>query len=175
MNKGILKVSDLSFRYELHPGDPKRIRNLIHATGVFTDAEIRVAEELAQERLSRGDSCDYYFVMAEQDGRLIGYTCYGPIACTISSYDIYWIAVHPELQGCGLGSRLMSETERLTREGGGTRIYVETSQRSQYDGTRAFYKRAGYRLEAVVPDFYAPWDGKAILCKVLSGGTEKRI
>ena len=168
MNKGILKVSDLSFRYELRLWDPERIRNLIHATGVFTDAEIRVAEELAQERLSRGDSCDYYFVMAEQDGSLIGYTCYGPIACTISSYDIYWIAVHPELQRGGLGRRLIEETGRFIRGSGGTRIYVETSQRPQYDGSRAFYKNAGYRLETVVPDFYAPGDGKVIFCMVLT-------
>ena len=157
-----------SFRYELQPGDPERIRYLAQATGFFSDAEIQVAEELAQERLSRGGSSGYHFVMVDRDDRLIGYTCYGPIACTLSSYDIYWIAVQPELQREGLGRRLIEETERLIRESGGTRIYVETSQRPQYDPTRAFYKNAGYRLEAVIPDFYAPGDGKVIFCKVLT-------
>ena len=161
-------MSDLSFLYELRMWDPERIRYLIQATGFFTEAEIRVAEDLAKERLSKGGSSEYHFVMAEQDGRLIGYTCYGPIACTHSSYDIYWIAVHPRFQGRGLGRRLVEETERLIRERGGTRIYVETSQRPQYDGTRAFYKRAGYRSEAVIPDFYAPGDGKIIFCRVLT-------
>ena len=168
MNKGIVKLPYLSSRYELQPDDPERIRNLTQATGFFTDEEIQVAEELAQERLSRGGSSGYHFVMAERDGRLIGYTCYGPIACTLSSYDIYWIAVQPELQGGGLGRRLIEVTERLIRESGGTRIYVETSQRPQYDGTRAFYKNTGYRLETVVSDFYTPGDGKVIFCKVLT-------
>jgi ribosomal protein S18 acetylase RimI-like enzyme len=104
---------------------------------------------------------------------LIGYTCYGPIACTLHSCDIYWIAVHPEWQGDGLGRQLIEETERVIRENGGARIYVETSQRPQYDGTRAFYQRLGYRQEAVIPDFYAPGEGKVIFCKVVTDVAEK--
>jgi len=141
---------------------------LVQATGFFTHAELQIAEELAQERLSRGSASGYHFVLAGQGDSLIGYACYGPIACTLSSYDIYWIAVQPELQGGGLGRRLIEKTERRIRENGGTRIYVETSQRAQYKGTRAFYNRLGYRREAVIPDFYAPGDGKVILCKVLN-------
>ena len=156
------------FRYELRLWDPEQIRYLTQATGFFTDAEIRVAEELARERLSRGGSSGYHFVMAEQDDKLVGYTCYGPIACTLSSYDIYWIIVQPRFRGKGLGRRLIEETEQLIRESGGTRVYVETSKRPQYDGTRAFYKSADYRTEAVLPDFYAPGDGKVIFCKVLT-------
>ena len=134
----------------------------------ITDAEIEVAEELARERLSKGNASGYHFVMIDKEDDLIGYTCYGPIPCTLYSCDIYWIAVHPEWQGDGLGRRLIEETERLIRENGGTRIYVETSQSPQYDGTRAFYQRLGYRPEAVIPDFYAPGDGKVIFCKVLT-------
>jgi GNAT superfamily N-acetyltransferase len=126
-----------------------------------------MAGELAQERLSKGNLSDYHFVMIDQDDRLIGYACYGPIAGTFFSYDIYWIAVLPAFQGGGLGRLIIAETERLIRESGGGRIYVETSQRPQYKGTRAFYKRTGYRLEALIPDFYAPGDGKVIYCKVL--------
>lgn len=166
-------MSTQRFRYDLRPEDPDRIRCLIQATGFFTDAEIQVAEELAQERLSKGSSSGYHFVMVDREDRLIGYACYGPIACTLSSYDIYWIAVRPERQKEGWGRRLMAETERLIRKSGGTRIYVETSQRAQYNGTRAFYKNMDYRLEAVVPDFYAPGDGKVIFCKVLQPDTLK--
>jgi len=105
--------------------------------------------------------------MAEHYGRLAGYACYGPIACTESGYDIYWIAVHPDYQGKGLGRRILKETERLIRESSGTRIYVETSQRVQYASTRAFYEDCGYRLEAVLADFYAAGDGKVVYCKSL--------
>jgi GNAT superfamily N-acetyltransferase len=168
LNKEILKLPYLSFRYELRQDDPERIRYLTQATGFFTDEEIQVAEELVQERLSKGISSGYHFVMVDRDDRLIGYTCYGPIACTLFSYDIYWIAVQPELQRGGLGRGIIAETERLILESGGARIYMETSQRPQYNGTRGFYQSMGYRLESVVPDFYAPGDGKIIFCKVLA-------
>lgn len=161
-------MSTQCFRYELGPEDPDRIRRLIRATGFFTDAEIQVAEELARERLFKGVDSGYHFVMVDRKDRLIGYACYGPIACTLSSFDMYWIAVHPEAQGAGLGRRLIEETEQLIKQSGGTRIYVETSQRPLYDGTRAFYERMAYRQEAVVPDFYAPGDGKVIYCRVVA-------
>ena len=126
-----------------------------------------MAAELARERIERAEASGYHFVMAEQYGRLVGYACYGPIPCTAGSYDLYWIAVHPDLQGKGLGQRLLKETERLIRESGGNRVYVDTSQRLQYASTRAFYENAGYRLDAVLAEFYAPGDNKVIYCKSL--------
>ena len=34
---------------------------------------------------------------------VVGYACYGPIACTVASYDLYWIAVDPQFQRHGIG------------------------------------------------------------------------
>ena len=162
-----IRLHGVVFRCELQPQDPERIRRLAEITGFFTAAEVEVAVELVNERLAKGAPSGYHFVMAEHYGRLAGYACYGPIACTASGYDIYWIAVHPDYQGKGLGRRILKETERLIRESSGTRIYVETSQRVQYASTRAFYENSGYRLEAVLADFYAPGDGKVVYCKSL--------
>lgn len=123
--------------------------------------------ELVRERLARGPASGYEYVIAEEDGRLAGYACFGPIPCTSASFDLYWIAVHPEFQGRGLGRRLIEESERLAAAAGGTRLYLDTSHREQYVGTRAFYEHCGFRLETVLEDFYAPGDGKAIYCKEL--------
>jgi GNAT superfamily N-acetyltransferase len=155
------------FRHELRQEDPGRIRDLLHATRFFSSAEIQVAVELARERLAAGGSCSYRFIMADVDARLGGYICYGHIPCTLSSYDIYWIAVYPDFQWAGLGHQLISKAEELIYQSGGRRVYVETSQRPQYDPTRTFYRKMGYRLEAVLEDFYATEDGKAIFCKIL--------
>lgn len=159
--------SGLQLRYELVPGDGERVGGLTAATGFFHPPEVEIAAELVEERLARGPASGYEFVMAEEDGRLVGYTCFGPIPCTASSYDLYWIAVHPDLQGRGLGRRLMEESERLAAAAGGTRLYLDTSHRAQYVSTRAFYERCGFRLETVLEDFYAPGDGKAIYGKAL--------
>jgi acetoin utilization deacetylase AcuC-like enzyme/GNAT superfamily N-acetyltransferase len=158
----------LILRFELAPQDDERIRSLVQITGFFSEAEIMVAQELARERMAKGPASGYHFVMAEQYGRLVGYACFGPIPGTAASYDLYWIAVHPDVQGRRLGHRLIQECERLIGESGATRIYVETSQRVQYASTHAFYENVGYHLEAVIEDFYAPGDGKAVYCKVLS-------
>jgi acetoin utilization deacetylase AcuC-like enzyme/GNAT superfamily N-acetyltransferase len=162
-----VRLHGIVFRYELQPQDPERVCRLAQISGFFTTAEVEVAVELVNERLSRGVPSGYHFVMAEHYGRLAGYACYGPIACTASSYDLYWIAVHPDYQGKGLGRRILKETERLIRESSGSRIYVETSQRVQYASTRAFYEHCGYRLETVMADFYAPGDGKVVYCRSL--------
>jgi acetoin utilization deacetylase AcuC-like enzyme/ribosomal protein S18 acetylase RimI-like enzyme len=160
-------MHDLHWRYDLQADDPERIRRLVSATGFFNREEIQVAEELVLERLARGASSGYYFVLAEYQGRLAGYTCYGPIAGSANSFDLFWIAVHPEFQRRGMGRRLIQESERLIFAAGGRRVYIETSQRSDYASTRIFYENCGYRLEAALKDFYAPGDDKAIYCKVL--------
>ncbi len=159
------RVHGIVVRDVLEPADSERVHRLVAITGFFTPEEIDVAKELVDDRLERGDASDYHFVMADHYGRLAGYTCYGPVPCTVSSYDLYWIAVHPDFQGRGLGRRLLTETERRIKTRGGTRIYVDTSQRMQYASTRAFYENCGYRLETVLRDFYAPGDGKAVYCK----------
>ncbi|MGB5984087.1 MAG: GNAT family N-acetyltransferase [Desulfobacterales bacterium] len=157
----------LRWRDTLEPQDSERIRRLVTVTGFFNPEEIGVAVELVSERLAKGSVSGYFFVMAEHYGQLVGYTCFGPIAGSANSFDLYWIAVHPEFQRRGLGRRLIKETERRIRKAGGRRIYVDTSQRAEYTSTRIFYEECGYRLEATLEDFYAPGDGKAIYLKTL--------
>ena len=135
------------------------------ATGFFSEAEVAIAAELVEERLAKGTASGYYFVFVDQESRLAGYACYGPIPGTVSSYDLYWIAVHPDFQKKGLGRMIIHESERLMRAAGGTRIYADTSQRPQYNDTRAFYERCGYDIVAVLEDFYDRGDGKVIYAK----------
>ena len=156
-----------TFRYEPRHSDREAIRGLAQATGFFHADEVEIAAELVDERLTKGPTSGYEFVLAERDGRVLGYSCFGPIPCTTASYDLYWIAVHPETQGQGLGRRLLDETERRVRQMGGTRVYAETSSRPQYLSTRAFYERTGYHLAEMLEDFYAPGDGRATYLKVL--------
>jgi acetoin utilization deacetylase AcuC-like enzyme/GNAT superfamily N-acetyltransferase len=159
------KLHGLSFRFKVMEADCSRIRQLAAVTGFFSAQEIAVAEELAAERLSKGEASGYHFIFAEHYGRLAGYLCYGPIPCTVGSFDLYWIAVHPDFQRQGVGRRLLAEAEAKIKELGGTRVYVDTSQRVQYASTRAFYEGLGYRLESVLSDFYAPGDGKVVYLK----------
>lgn len=156
------------FRYDATPADRESVRDIVDSTGFFTPAEVDVAVELVDERLARGPASGYHFVFAEINGQTCGYACYGPIAATANSFDLYWIAVHKRHHRQGLGRLLLGEAERLIAEQGGRRVYIETSNRELYVPTREFYARSDYRLEAVLQDFYAPGDDKAIYVKVLS-------
>jgi len=161
--------NQVRYRYEVTPRDRDTVRSIVASTGFFYPAEVDVAVELVDERLAKGPASGYFFVFAERGDETIGYTCYGPIACTEASYDLYWIAVHPSSQRGGLGRQLMQESERQIRLVGGERIYLDTSNRPQYQPTRTFYERCGFRVEAVLKDFYARGDDKVIYVKEILG------
>src|SRR5512143_3352130 len=126
------------FKLRLEPEvtDCEQIAELLGATQFFSAEEIAVGVELVAERLEKGQASGYEFVLAEQDGKLAGYTCFGPIPCTRGSYDLYWIAVHPAWQKQGIGARLLAHSEQRIAQAGGQRIYIETSARPQYNPTR---------------------------------------
>lgn len=156
------------WRTEVSEWDIERIGLLVSRTGFFNDSEISIARELVEERCSKGESSDYHFVLCEApDRRLVGYACYGPIPCTLSSWDLYWIAVDPTTQRSGVGQQLMEQVERQAFFLGGTRLYADTSGRAQYSSTRSFYERCGYETVAELEDFYAPGDSKRIYAKRL--------
>ena len=148
--------------------DAAAVRRIVEQTGLFRPAEVDVAVELVQTRLAKGDASGYEFVFAEQGRSIAGYVCFGKNTLTLSSFDVYWIAVDPSRQNQGIGRKLLDEAERQIAAAGGHRIYIETSHRADYEATRGFYGRCGYTLVAVLDDFYAPGDSKATYVKVLA-------
>jgi GNAT superfamily N-acetyltransferase len=157
----------ITWRYEVTPADVEAIREVTASTGYFYDDEVSVSVELVEERLAKGATSGYEFVLAECDGRLIGYTTFGPIPCTKSSFDWYWLAVRPELQGFGIGKQLLQQVEVRSRAMGGERLYCETSGRPKYASTRVFYEYMGFMLCELLEDYYAPGDGRATYSKPL--------
>ena len=159
--------SGISYRTTVDPADAVAVRNLIRSTGFFSDDETAIAVELVEAYLTHGPASTYRFVFAEDAGRLAGYACHGRIPLTQASHDLYWIAVRPDLQGRGLGGRMLALAEDAVRVAGGRQLYVDTSARAQYAPTREFYRRRGYIAVAELADFYAPGDGKIVLLKTL--------
>ncbi|HNY01630.1 MAG TPA: GNAT family N-acetyltransferase [Bacteroidales bacterium] len=155
----------ITFRREARPEDLEAVREIIVSTGFFYDIEVPVALELLEARLEEGEKCDYHFVFADLDGRTVSYSCFGPIAGTDGSYDLYWIATHNDLRGKGIGYQVIEETHRIIREMGGRLVIAETSTLDKYAPTRHFYDRTGYTLEARIDDFYREGDGKVFFVK----------
>lgn len=139
----------------LVPADRARVDVITRAVGLFRDDEIPVALEVFEATAAATDT--YEGVAAERDGTLVGWAAWGPVPCTLGTYDLYWIVVDPHLHRAGVGGALLTAMEQAI--GGRARqVVVETAGRADYAATRAFYERHGYRVAARIPDYYAPGD-----------------
>jgi len=149
---------------EVVPEDRKDLLRILEATGVFKDYEISVADEVIQESLK--PASDYHsFCFVNEENRSVGYVCWGPTPCTAGTFDLYWIAVHPDFQAHGLGKKLLSFAEQQVKTDGGRLMLIETSSMTDYEATRRFYISNGYQQLAMVPDFYRMGDHKIIYGK----------
>ena len=162
-----MNIENITLRTTVLEEDKENIRNILESSGFFYDFEIDVAIELADEFLKHGVESEYYFLFAEVDGKTLGYTCFGPIACTMHSFDLYWIGVHGDARGSGIGKILMNETEKIIKNIGGKGVYIETSSREKYIPTQKFYDSCNCELIARITDFYDEGDDKLIYRKIV--------
>ena len=163
-----MKEQPLVWREEVTPGDKENVRRICELSGFFSPEEVRIAQELVEEHLVKGVASGYHFLFAQQEDTVLGFACYGPIAGTESSWDLYWMAVEEKKRGQGLGRKLQAEVERRTTLLGGRRLYAWTSSRDQYHPTRKFYERLGYKQEATLQDYYKPGEHLVIFVKELA-------
>lgn len=160
--KKSLSLEGIIYREESRKDDLAKIRRIVESTDFFNKEEVDVAVELVEERLEKGTKSGYEFIFADLNDKMIGYGCFGKIHGTISSYDLYWIAVEKDFQRYGLGKAILKKCEEKIKEMGGERVYIETSGTEKYTPTRGFYENYGYKLEARLKDFYNDGDDKVI-------------
>jgi ribosomal protein S18 acetylase RimI-like enzyme len=153
---------------QLTLADRRRIEEITRAVGLFREDEIAVALEVFDEATGGRPGNTYSVLGAELDAGLAGWICWGPTPCTLGTFDLYWMAVDPALQGRGLGTALVTEMERrLARVA--RLIIVETAGRPDYAAARAFYQARKYSAVSRIPDFYAPGDDQVVFVKRVSG------
>lgn len=160
-------IKPITFRNEVRSADIENVRDILTSTGFFYDFEIDVAIELVQEYIEKGLESGYHFIFAEIEGKTLGYACFGPIPCTKHSFDLYWIGVHQNSRGNGIGRKVLQAVENNISEMSGKKIFIETSSTEKYHPTRKFYLDNNYTEAALLKDFYAPGDSKHIYEKSL--------
>lgn len=168
---------------EMSPKDRPRISKILEATRVFRSEEIEIALELfdsvfgaqvgtdgaiSENTVNPPANSDYFFLGAfTPEEELAGFACYGPTPGSDRTYDLYWIAVDPAVQGSGCGTILLNEVERRLKGLNARMVVVETSSRSDYGSSRRFYVQRGYVEAARARDFYAPADDRITYTKRL--------
>jgi ribosomal protein S18 acetylase RimI-like enzyme len=153
----------------LNTDDRPAVDAIVRKVGNFSPAEIDCALELVDIYLHNPGQRDYRVIVAEGGGgEIAGYACWGPTPMTLGTYDVYWIATHPQSQCRGVGRALMNHIENQVREERGRLLIIETSSKESYGKTVGFYRRLGYDEASRIRDFYDAGDDKLIFVKRLS-------
>lgn len=114
-----------------------------------------------------GQSREDIWLSCEKNGTAIGF-CYAiPEKLTEGTWNMLALAVLPSWQGQGVGQTIVRELEKVLREAGHRVLIADTSGTSEFDQTRAFYKKHGYTEEARIRDFWAAGNDKVVYWKAL--------
>ncbi len=149
--------------------DRVRLLSMLIKTRSFTSAEIDVAMELIDIVLKDEIQKDYQiYCMVDDQDQAIGYICYGPTPMTQGTFDLYWIAVDPDFQEQGVGSKLLSFLEEEVKTEGGRLILADTSTIPHYEKTQKFYLKNGFQEMARVSDYYHPGNDRITFCRRIS-------
>lgn len=144
------------------------VADIVAAAGVFRSDELEVALEVFDASCVAPGQ-DYHGLGAfDPSGGLAGFVLYGPTPCTLGTWDVYWIVVRPDAQGCGVGRGLLTRVESEMRRLDGRLAVIETSSREDYSSTRNFYLSCGYREVARIPEFYDRGDDRITYAKRLT-------
>jgi D-alanine-D-alanine ligase len=160
------RLLDLNIR-RFQPEDRIALVDIVRSCGVFRPEEIKIADEVLGDALRDGPAGDYHVLVAEAMGRSVGWSCHGRVPLTDATFDLYWIAVAPDVQGRGAGRQLLAEVECAVRAASGRWLLAETSTMADYHATRLFYERCGFRAVDQIDDFYRVGDGKITFGKRL--------
>jgi ribosomal protein S18 acetylase RimI-like enzyme len=150
------------------------IRNVIksdlsHLKTVLDSIELFPAdllEEMIADYFNNSNSTDLWFtVIVEETPVAIAYCA--PEKLTDGTYNLYAIGIKKDLQGQGLGSKMMEYIEDQLKLSAQRILIVETSSSDDFKLTRKFYENLDYTKEAVIRDFWEDGDDKVIYWKKL--------
>jgi ribosomal protein S18 acetylase RimI-like enzyme len=106
--------------------DTAAVMDIIRRTKFFRHVEEQIAEEVLDDAAGGADN-SYQSYVIEAQGRVAGWVGFGETPCTLGTFDIYWLAVDPELQRAHLGSALLTFAERQIAAQHGRLMIIETS------------------------------------------------
>lgn len=153
------------------PADRPGLLALVEASNNFSGVEKACAVELIDLALRAVGSAapDYRLLIAPgPQGAPVGYICFGEANFARGTFDLYWIAVHPEARRRGLGRRLLSAFEAEARSLGARLLLITTTAREDYLAAHATYRAADFTVAARIPNYYAPGEDQLIFGKQLT-------
>lgn len=143
--------------------DLPALEEIIESTGLFPS---EMLQDMTAAYFAEPGSAEIWMTQ-EVDNKPAVIAYCAPERMTEGTYNLYLIAVHKNIQGKGIGSEMMLAVEQLLREKNVRLLLVETSGLPEFERTRTFYDKLGYKRVAVVPEFYQAGEDKIIFWKKL--------
>ena len=151
--------------------DRASIRDVAVASGLFSADEVSFLDPMLDGYVE-GSLEGHHWVVVVDGERIVAAAYYAPGPFAFRMVNLYFIAVLPEAQGTGAGTRLLGHVEDALRALGPDvvqTLIVETSSTDDFAATRAFYEKRGFEEEATIRRFYGPDDHKVVFWKSLIG------
>ena len=147
--------------------DKKALIAIAEAIGLFSSQELEELDSMLAEYFDSDLGGDRFWIVY-YDGGPVGVAYCAPEPYTYGTWNLYFIAVHPDCQGKGVGTKLLRYVEQVLAERGERVLLVETSGLPNFERTRAFYRKHGYDEEARIREFYRAGEDKIIFRKALA-------
>lgn len=145
------------------PADATALLAMANAIGLFGPDELEEVGTMLATHFDNSDNEDFW--LTDDDGGPVGVAYCAPERMTEGTWNLLFIAIHPDHQGQGRGTALLRHVEQTLAARGERLLLVETG--ASLEQTRALYRKCGYDEEARIRDFYKAGDDKIIYRKVL--------
>ena len=153
---------DLTKIRSIVPGDIPALKQVIDRNELFPS---QMLDGMVSDYFDNPETSDLWFTFEKEKPVAIAYVA--PEKMTEGTWNLYLIAVAPDLQGKGIGRSIVQYVENTLRAKGERILLVETSGLDEFKRTRIFYDKCGYEQEARIRDFYQAGEDKIVFRKSL--------
>lgn len=113
-------------------------------------------------------SDELWYVAESTEGEVNAVAFCAPERMTEGTWNLLLIDVSKRCQGKGIGSELIAFIEHILVKKDARVLLVETPGLPDYQLTREFYPKCGYKQVAVIPEYYEAGDDKVVFWKSLT-------
>ncbi len=143
--------------------DIEHLKEVLDSIELFPS---EMLDDMSSNFFNNPDTQDIWFTTIE-NGKPISIGYCAPEQLTEGTFNLYAIGVRSDIQGKGIGTKMMSYLEHQLKEKGQRILIVETSGTDDFQLTRKFYENLNYTKEATIRDFWNEGDDKVIYWKKL--------
>ena len=143
------------------PTDIPHLKTVLNTVELFPP---EMLDDMIADFLNNPETKDIWFT-AMIDNMPIAFGYCAPEMLAEGTYNLYAIGVKSDLQGKGIGRKMMTYLETHLKENGHRILIVETSGGSDLATTRKFYENLNYTKEAVIRDFWSEGEDKVVYWK----------